>query len=221
MWRFPKQLPNTNETISPEDLEGALGPFRSLPGHLGEHHWNTTISSELVRKTDLAVDVAYRFVNAKRSATGLKGFMSDGFHSSAQRVQRVGEWVPIDDTSHTFRTEGGLFMIWASGMHFHSPSASNTGMLKFGILVNGGLYTDLALGGFDEVEEGVAMEQGLMGLKGGWTVEGVIPLPPGTHTVQIGVKAQANPDMARALPTFGFVNASIGYAEMLIVEIIA
>lgn len=220
MWRFPKQLPNTNETISPEDLEGALGPFRSLPGHLGEHHWNTTISSELVRKTDLAVDVAYRFVNAKRSTTGLKDFMSDGKDSSTQRVQRVAEWIPIDDTSHTFRTEGGLFMIWTSGMYWTSATSLNSNQLKFGVLLNGGLYTDLCVGGLDEIEEGIAMEQGLMGDRGSWTAEGVIPLPPGTHTLQAAVKAQTSPDIYEANGS-SVANASIGYAEMFVLEIIA
>jgi hypothetical protein len=219
MWRFPRYLPNLNEVINPEDLEEALGPFRSAPGALGEHHWNAAIASELVRKDDVATDAVYRTANPQRTTT-VADWMDDPLHASALLVKHQSGWTPIPDTEHTFQTEGGLFLVWASGAFRIAANTLTSNQLKFGILLNGAFYVDLGIGGFDELEEGVDMEQGYGGWRGGWDVDGVISLPPGTHTLQACVKSQTSPDIYVAWGTTQ-ANFSIGMGELFVAEIIA
>ena len=223
-WDFPKRLPRPTSTINPEDHNAALRPFQNKPGQLNEHDFDTAMKSQLVRKTDLAEDVAmnvaftYEAGEAEKLMTLEPGEIdSGGVLVGAKRVIRhLDGWQTVPDTQVSFVTGGGNFLIWAGGGYAMQGDVSGNQACtaKLGIMVNGSPYPELVLGSLDDQDQGVHMEKGISGLRGGYSIMGVIYLPAGAHTIELVVDLDSYYER-----TTGGVYIGFGAAPMLVVEL--
>lgn len=223
-WEFPKRLPRPTSVINPEDHNETLRPFENRLGSLNEHNFDTAMKTQLVRKTDLAEDVAmsvafsYKAGEAKKLLTYEPGEIDSGgiIRGVSRVVRHLDGWQTIPDAQVDFVTGGGNFFVWAGG-GFAMAGEDNSfaiGTARLTIMVDGTPYPELTVGALDDSEQGLHMERGIAGFRGGYSIQGVIPLAAGHHVLQLAVDIDDYPGRTSIAPYVGFSSAPILVVEL-------
>lgn len=224
-WEFPKRLPRPTSVISPEDHNESFRAFENKPGSLNEHNFDTAMRTQLTRKLNLADDVAmrvgwtYEAGEAERLMTVEPGEISSGgvLLGVKRVIRNLDGWQPVPDSRISFVSGGGDYLIWAGGgyaMQSDGPASNQACSAKLSIAIDGTPYPDLVLGSLDDQDQGVHMEKGISGLRGGYSIMGVVHLPAGAHTVELVCDLDSYYQA-----TSGSVYIGFGAAPILVVEL--
>lgn len=215
-WRFPKEMPQTGAAVDPDEVTAAMQPFiEELSGGLDEHNFK----SGAFTRANMADDVAMALFHMVQAddASGTTSTADTGV------VQMVKSWSPIlsdngDYYEDTVTTDECILWIMAS---FQTRQAWPG--VCWGIAVDGVVVLESVQGGTEYSSEtvlapitGETYSPGVCNPHHAVTLEALVPVPAGTHTVEVrGLPIQADKSIAtqeyevyaRELITIELVNA--------------
>lgn len=175
--------------------DGFLPVVEEMDGNLGEHNWSDDLRTQLFRTTDLADDVTQR-VNSgtdRYKVVDASGTVpAKGSNPDLVEIPPTQSWEPIADLTHTFTTNGGFVYVIASFQTGRSRPTDQLGSvqpqllnMRFGVRIDGAVEPVLVVGDQDFYQEGSRMELGVDGWGQGVDIDGILPLAPGQHTIDI------------------------------------
>ena len=196
-WDFPRKVPKVGEVLSYESFNDGIVYLSELDGNLGEQNWSNDLATTLVRKDDLAEDVSLRVTHGY-AYVDVAEFSDLSFDPDTINIAGYGNWQAVE-TKNVVTRGGELFLVGSVQLSRPQP-AENAGPtdrpnkqdfvhVQVCFRVDGAIYSTLAVADQDDLEDGELMELGLQGWHLAAVVEGVIPISPGTHRVELVVRA--------------------------------
>lgn len=196
MWRFPRRIPHTTQVIDHEDLNDGFLPLVAASGHLGEGNWQDDMSGQLNAVTEVDNDIAYR--TSYVQATSYCG----GPIASATNETRVAVgpgWTRVGALTRTLDVEAGPVIAVASFQHGKSAPGDGNDTLasrayvhvNYGIRVDGNVVPVSVVGDQDRGNAGDGMEFGIWNYLQGIDIFVILDVPPGRHTFEVVVTADA------------------------------
>lgn len=188
-WRVPKfPLLNTRVTDL-EDLNANFFEYvEELGGSLNEHNWSGSVGTPSARAITAVTDIDPSSAFVWHSASQYVDYTT--LPTNAFLVESTISWVAVSSTTISLSAPACTLMLWASWqLHPTAPNTpNNTPLPSFALRVNGQIISESIIGSV-EVEN-----DPLGGLGYGVWPQGtnaIIPLPSGTHTVELVVKTLA------------------------------
>jgi|15BtaG_2_1085339.scaffolds.fasta_scaffold00070_39 hypothetical protein len=217
-WRLPERLPRPKHPIDPRDLNEAVRTFYDMQTDLNEHNVRTTLSSQLT-EADLEDDIAHRYVyldeiNKYRFAYSTEQ-AAGGVLPEAQDFQAVAAWETSDHLQVDVSSEGGWFLVFLNAPYFNDTDQSDASCWNFCLQVDDSPIAETYVGNFDYGDEVAHSERGPYGYRNNVMYLAPVYVPPGPHTISLGVQLK----MILGASTVATANGSVLGGEMYVVEL--
>ena len=178
-WVFARHKIQPAGVINPEDFNEAILPYqRKAAGDIDGSNVSTSMQSSLVREDNFDFDLALRVARLELNVE-CPGSIEPG---NELHIEESLGWIPVH--TYSFSTVGGsLYFLWTFQMGM--DTSNEIAHAQYGVQINGGEISELAVGDQDSYYAAYSMEVGVSGVSGGVELDGAIDLPPGNHTITV------------------------------------
>lgn len=195
-WKLPRKVPVAGQIPDAQDLNDGFRPFTEADGRLSEGNFAETMAGQLAQHTDIAEDIALRSMSIRANQ------YAGGPVASATYAQvPIGPgWTRVEDLVRTLNVETGPLLVMVSLQAGRESPGDGVAARaqraymhsRFALRVDGSVVPHSVVGDQDSSTEGEGMELGLWNYLQGVDIFCVVPVGPGSHTVEVVAQAEGS-----------------------------